>query len=662
MSVPGTPAEMQAMKKAAMPPKITSVAQFANARFELILEPGVLEKNAVLKGYTDKISLHDGLVIAMKAAKKEAKISRRAFEDVDKVAEESHGIYVSMSMEAPEEEELDVEAYIMHILKKNEQAKKEKRKDKILPVPSPEEVQNMLDEQRLMKEKIRKAEEKYLNDRGIADRAKRYAATKFSEFAKIAKDEKIARNEVTADHRKAKETGVTVMELFPKVHIWDVLVSINHASTWNIPFEEIMEMLKEEVEPHRIEFAPYLFRQNVITGKWASFAELRKKKMWAPDQRVPDNLFIESARMGDIGTIRSMIEHGHDAKAGHIDNTDETGSTALHYAAVGGHLDVCELLLEEKAKPNIANWNGKTPFFMCVARGCLKGVKRFVDFQSDVNTVDKTGKSVLMRAIMSGKEELVDFLLEHGADYSVQDGNRWTMLHYAARSGSKYLTQRFLDFGISPYLKTKGGKTPAKLSEEAGQSHIVAFIEQHIFHEPAQLIDDYWGGQVWLGSIEAGSRKWATQRGIQAILSIKQSHQLYNTLRWLEDNDAVAAMQELVITDHHDHSDKPWKELVKHLLKMSDFIHKQLMEKKVLLIHCDQGHNISATVLIHYMMTKRQMAFKDALAHIQSIRHHIHLQPSFLNGLQEFEEKVHQIRLERIRNKVRESVMISQGF
>jgi protein-tyrosine phosphatase len=152
------------------------------------------------------------------------------------------------------------------------------------------------------------------------------------------------------------------------------------------------------------------------------------------------------------------------------------------------------------------------------------------------------------------------------------------------------------------------------------------------------------------------------QRGIQAILSIKQSHQLYNKLRWLEDNDDHASLQVLIITDHHDHSDKPWREVVKHLLRMSAWLHKQLNEHKTVLIHCDAGHNMSAAVVIHYMMTKRQMPYKDALAHIQSIRPNIHIQPSFSKGLMDFEEKVHAIRLERIRNKVRESVVISMGF
>ena len=109
-----------------------------------------------------------------------------------------------------------------------------------------------------------------------------------------------------------------------------------------------------------------------------------------------------------MATVKAMIDRGHDKKAHLIDNTDETGSTALHYAAANGRMDVCELLLKEGAKPNIANFNGKTPFFMCVARGNLKSVKRFLEFNSDVNTVDKTGKTILMRAIMSANEPLVD--------------------------------------------------------------------------------------------------------------------------------------------------------------------------------------------------------------------------------------------------------------
>ncbi|MBF0238342.1 MAG: ankyrin repeat domain-containing protein [SAR324 cluster bacterium] len=46
---------------------------------------------------------------------------------------------------------------------------------------------------------------------------------------------------------------------------------------------------------------------------------------------------------------------------GMIHHTDQQGRTALHWAALAGHPDVFEMLLEYHANPHLKDQDGKTP-------------------------------------------------------------------------------------------------------------------------------------------------------------------------------------------------------------------------------------------------------------------------------------------------------------
>ena len=50
-----------------------------------------------------------------------------------------------------------------------------------------------------------------------------------------------------------------------------------------------------------------------------------------------------------------------DAKQAFIDFANEHGNTSLHWAALGGHLDVVKLLLEHGASPALANERNYVP-------------------------------------------------------------------------------------------------------------------------------------------------------------------------------------------------------------------------------------------------------------------------------------------------------------
>lgn len=84
---------------------------------------------------------------------------------------------------------------------------------------------------------------------------------------------------------------------------------------------------------------------------------------------------------------------------GHLHDKDNSGYTALHYAARSGHLKICQILLDS-------------------------GIA--------VNETTHGGATALHRAAMMGRNEIVSLLLQCNADATLQDGDGKTALHRAA--------------------------------------------------------------------------------------------------------------------------------------------------------------------------------------------------------------------------------------
>lgn len=65
----------------------------------------------------------------------------------------------------------------------------------------------------------------------------------------------------------------------------------------------------------------------------------------------------EAAEKGDASAVGALIRQGFD-----INKPDENGLTIMHYAAIGNHPEVIEMLTEDfGANPNIRDAQGRTP-------------------------------------------------------------------------------------------------------------------------------------------------------------------------------------------------------------------------------------------------------------------------------------------------------------
>ena len=139
---------------------------------------------------------------------------------------------------------------------------------------------------------------------------------------------------------------------------------------------------------------------------------------------------------------------------------DIHGSNLYDLASAGGHLEILDLLDELKVKNN-------HPFHAAAGKGDLKVIKKMLKNGRKVNEKDAFGATPLIIATVSGKMEVVRFLLQKNANPKITAKDGYTMMHAAAFSGKKELVQLAYDLGLDVNARYgKDGVTPVDVGED----------------------------------------------------------------------------------------------------------------------------------------------------------------------------------------------------
>ena len=205
----------------------------------------------------------------------------------------------------------------------------------------------------------------------------------------------------------------------------------------------------------------------------------------------------EACMQGNLETVKSLMDLAK--SVGHKTNilryTDEHGRRALHYAILGGSLDVVKYfesegtlwcvadndrnypvhlayktdpgiltyLLKKGTNANAKNANGETILHLAAVSGNIEVAKIILEnyVRIDAPTLEiSCGNTALHLAVKEEHFEMVKLLHEHGASLNIKNEVGSTSLHIAAFTGNATITDYLIKSGARVDATDKGDKQP----------------------------------------------------------------------------------------------------------------------------------------------------------------------------------------------------------
>ncbi|KAJ4322466.1 hypothetical protein N0V84_004822 [Fusarium piperis] len=141
-----------------------------------------------------------------------------------------------------------------------------------------------------------------------------------------------------------------------------------------------------------------------------------------------------AARFRNRKCLEILLKHEFNPN---IPNTD--GETALWWAINNGRTDMCRLLLEHGADPDLTPEGAVPPLVESVFVHSLDMMKLLVEHKANIEKTEMPGKgwqrTALHAAIDYGHSDQVEYLLKQGADPNVKDSDELWGLFSAAENG-----------------------------------------------------------------------------------------------------------------------------------------------------------------------------------------------------------------------------------
>jgi cytohesin len=163
-----------------------------------------------------------------------------------------------------------------------------------------------------------------------------------------------------------------------------------------------------------------------------------------------------------------------------LQETDNQGRTAVHWAALEGHTEVVAVLLGKGAQAGIRDDEHSTPLMLAAFRGHLGVVQGLVQHTEGqgLDTTDNHGRTALHWAVVGGHETVVTFLLTQGAQAINADRSGMTLFMLAVAGGHMGITQVFLELQGGQGLDERDdtGKTALHRAVIGGHAEAAAWL------------------------------------------------------------------------------------------------------------------------------------------------------------------------------------------
>ena len=234
------------------------------------------------------------------------------------------------------------------------------------------------------------------------------------------------------------------------------------------------------------DFTPLLFAAQ--QGNVASGRALLQAGADADERRTTDRMtaLMVSAASGSQEFVVLLMEGGANPQL-----VDESGFTALHYAAFDKRPGLAKALLDHGAHPNDrttkdsrknttsgVSLEGATPLFLAASLGNIETVRALLAGGADPFITTEGGTAPLHVATWGGDPyirdwteeekkslfEVTKLLVALGADVNSAGEHGWTALHGAAYKGMDAVVQFLIEHGARTEVFDEYGQTPLSIA------------------------------------------------------------------------------------------------------------------------------------------------------------------------------------------------------
>ena len=181
---------------------------------------------------------------------------------------------------------------------------------------------------------------------------------------------------------------------------------------------------------------------------------------------------------GHLEVVNLLAEFGADTT-----RPSQDGSNPFYTAAYNGHLHILEWFMGRKPKPDLEHKteNGWTPLNAAASRGYLEVVQYLIEQGADIETTNNEGWSPLLCAVSNEHPAVVKFLIEEGANLSTSNNHGWLPLLQASKRGNLKIAKMLLEKGADAAGRCNCGCgwTPIQTACATGPVELVKLLLEY---------------------------------------------------------------------------------------------------------------------------------------------------------------------------------------